>query len=35
MGKKMLDILFAAGNEIVEADDIVSLRQEAVAKVGT
>ena len=35
MGEKVLDVLLAAGDEIVEADDIVALGQEAVAKVGT
>jgi hypothetical protein len=35
MGEEMLEILPTAGNKIVEADDIVSLCQEAVAKVGT
>jgi hypothetical protein len=35
MGEKMLDVLLASGNEIVEADNIVALRQKAVAKVGS
>jgi hypothetical protein len=35
MGKKMLNILLAPGDEIVEADDLVALRQEAIAEVRT
>ena len=34
MSEKMLDILPAAGNEVVEADDLVALRQQAVAEMG-
>jgi hypothetical protein len=30
--EKVLDILLAPGNEIVEADDLVALRQEVVAE---
>jgi hypothetical protein len=35
MGEKVLDILPATGNEVVEADDLMAFGQEAVAKVGT
>jgi hypothetical protein len=35
VGKKMLDILPTTGHEIIEADYIVALCQEAVAKMGT
>jgi hypothetical protein len=35
MDKKVLDILLPPGDEIVEADDLVALRQEAVREMRT
>ena len=35
MGQQMLDVVLAAGEEVVDADDVVAFRNQAIAKVRT